>query len=94
MKLAGCEAVGYGGDCGKLEMHVLSEIGSYHSATANDAIRECGSSVAMLTYISGEVGIWVKKTPEFYMWIKVLNIERRGTGKIHQWAKLLVWPTK
>lgn len=49
MKLAGCEAVGYGGDCGKLEMHVLSEIGSYHSATANDAIRECGSSVAMLT---------------------------------------------
>lgn len=49
MKLAGCEAVGHGGDCGKLEMHVLSKIGGYHSATANDVIRVCGSSVAMFT---------------------------------------------
>lgn len=28
------------------------------------------------------------KAPEFYMWVKISNIERRGTGKIHQWAKL------
>lgn len=57
MQLAGYEAVGSGGDSGELEMHVLSKIGVYYSATADNAAWAHGLPCS-LTYRGG-VGMWI-----------------------------------